>query len=161
MTKRTTTTLLAAAAALSLATAGIVSAQPRGPRGGPGGGDGPGLLHRAAGFLELTADQKARLAELEEQGRPERERIREASRAAHERFREALEAENPDPTAVGEAAIEIHALREQQRTSRESFENAFESLLTPDQLRKWEMMQASRAAGGGPFGRQGRGPGRR
>lgn len=158
MTKRTRTTLLAATAALSLAAAGVVSAQPRGPRGGDG--DGPGL-HRAARFLELTEDQKTRLAELREQGRPERERIREASRAAHERLREALEAESPDPTTVGEAAIEVHSLREQQRASRESFENAFESLLTPEQLQKWEMMQASRAAGGGPFRQHGRGPGRR
>jgi len=143
---------LIGAAVLSLATAGVLVAQPgRGPRGGgPGDDDGPGGMQRAARFLELTQDQKTRLAEIEEQARPERERLRELTREAHERFRQAIEATNPDPATVGQAAIEMHALRAQHESSRESFESAFESLLTPEQLRKWEMMQASRAAGGGP-----------
>jgi Spy/CpxP family protein refolding chaperone len=145
--------MMAAVAALGLA--GGLSAQPRGPHGDGGIGAG------AARFLELTEDQQARLAELREQGRPERERLRELSREANRRFREALEAESPDPAEVGQAAIDMHALRQQQRTQGESFQNAFEGLLTSEQLRKWEMMQASRAAGGGPGrGRRGpRGPG--
>jgi Spy/CpxP family protein refolding chaperone len=156
-----------AAAAFSLVAAGSLSAQPRGRGdwgGGPGDDDGPGLMRRAARFLELTEDQKARLAEIVEQGQPERERTRELSREAHQRFREALEAEAPDAAQVGQAAIEMHALRAQREASRKSFEAAFESLLTPEQQQKWEMMQASRAAGRGPGhpGRKhSRGPGRR
>ena len=152
--------VLAAATVLSLAAAGTLFAQPRGGggRGGPGDGDGLGSMHRAARFLELTEDQKTRLAEIVEQGRPERQRLRELNREAHQRFREALEAESPDPALVGQAAIEMHALRAQQETTRESFETAFESLLTPEQQRKWEMMEASRAARGGSRQRGPRGP---
>jgi Spy/CpxP family protein refolding chaperone len=152
--------ILAAAAALSLVVAGSLAAQPRrgGPGGGPGDADGFGPMHRAARFLELTEDQKTRLAEIVEQGRPERERLRELRRETQEQLREALEAEPPDPATVGQAAIDMHALRAQHETSRKSVEAAFQSLLTPDQQRKWEMMQASRAAEGGPGHRGRRGP---
>jgi Spy/CpxP family protein refolding chaperone len=130
------------------------AAQPFGPgEGGPGsrGPRGPGR------FLELTEDQQEAARQIFEQRRPEMQALREQVRENRALLRDELESGSPDPTSVGELVIEGHALRQRGRTMREESKEAFESLLTPEQKRKLEMLEAARAVGGsrGPRGKMG------
>jgi Spy/CpxP family protein refolding chaperone len=143
-------TLIGLGVVALLGASGAV-AQPFGPgdgERGPRGFRGPGR------FLELTEEQQAAARDIFEQRRPEIEAIHEQLRENRTLLRESLESGNPDPTAVGELVIEGHALRQKGRTLREKSREAFEGLLTPDQKRKLEMLEAARAAGG-PRGRRG------
>lgn len=62
-----------------------------------------------------------------------------------------------DPASVGELVIDGHALKEKGRPLREESKEAFEGLLTPEQKRKLEMLEAARAADAfrGPRGKMG------
>ena len=110
MSRRTLTAVaavLAAAGSFSLARAGE---RPDGPHGGPGFGPGFGPdPARLAERLGLSEDQQAQLKALREKDREASRPLFEAARQAHEAFREALEAANPDPAAVGRAALAMHA----------------------------------------------------
>jgi len=129
-------------AALLIGAPGVV-AQPLGPEeGGPGGGRfrGPGR------FLELTEDQQAVARQIFEQRRPEMRALHEQMRENRTLLRDALES-GADAASVGELVIDGHALKEQGRAMREESKEAFESLLTPEQKRKLELLEAARAAG--------------
>lgn len=143
-------TLIGLGAAVLLGASGA-AAQPFDP-----GEDGPGPRgFRGPGrFLELTEEQQAAARDIFERRRPEMQALHEQMRENRTLLRESLESGNPDPTAVGELVIEGHALRQKSRTLREDSKAAFEGLLTPDQKRKLEMLEAARAAGG-PKGRPG------
>ena len=137
--------------AVALLGASNAAAQPF----GPGEGDrGPRGLRGPARFLELTEQQQAAARDIFEQRRPEMEALREQMRENRTLLRESLESGNPDPISVGKLVIQGHALRQQGRALREESKSAFEGLLTPDQKRKLEMLEAARAAGG-PKGRPG------
>jgi Spy/CpxP family protein refolding chaperone len=132
-------------------------AQPLGPGDegpGPGGFRGPGRL------LELSQEQREAARRIFEQQRPEMEALQERMRENREHLREALESGSPDPMSVGELVIEGHALKEKDRALHEQSKEAFEALLTPEQKRKLEMLEAARAIGGPPRGPRGMmGPG--
>ena len=140
-------------AALLIGAAGAF-AQPFEP-----GGSGPGFggPRGAGGFLELTEEQQDALRHNREQRRPEMEALHEQMRENRKLLRDALESGNPDAASVGELVIEGHALQEKGRALREESKEAFENLLTPDQKRKLELLEAARAAGGsrGPWERMG------
>jgi Spy/CpxP family protein refolding chaperone len=143
-------TLIGVGAVALLGASGAV-AQPFGPgdgERGPRGFRGPGR------FLELTEEQQAAARELREQRRPEMEALRDQLRENRTLLRESLESGSPDPTAVGELVIEGHALRQKGRALREESKEAFEGLLTSEQKRKLELLEAARIAGG-PRGRRG------
>jgi len=119
---------------------------------GPGDGDGPPQfrLQRMAKVLELTEAQQEQARALFEQQRPNAEEARKAMREHQAQVDELLSAPNPDPTAVGDAVIALRQLREQHKADRESLEEAFKAILTPEQLSKWEVVQAMRPERGGP-----------
>jgi Spy/CpxP family protein refolding chaperone len=148
---RTTTLVVIGAAGLALG-AGMVAAQP-GP-GGPGrrGAGGP---ERIARVLGLTEQQQAQVRQLMQAQRPKHEALREKAEANREALREALSAANPDPTAVGELAIEGQRLREEGRKLREAQDQALRQLLTPEQRTKFDALVSLREERGGKRGRGG------
>jgi Spy/CpxP family protein refolding chaperone len=143
------------ATAVVLAAAGWLGAaqldRPDGPpprEFGPGFGRGPGPLAR----LGLSAEQRAQLDALQEKQREASRPLFEAAREAHEAFREALEAADPDPLTVGQAALAMHAAEQKARAAHEAAFEALKAILTPEQRAKLEQ---AREHGFGPR----RGPG--
>jgi Spy/CpxP family protein refolding chaperone len=145
---------------LTLAVGGSASAQPApsdGPEGpGPRMGRGEGM----ARALGLTDTQKEQVRKLMEGRRAEHEALREQIEANAEQLKKALDVANPDPTGVGELAIEGHRLREQGKALRQAQDKAVRALLTPEQQVRFDAIAAMREAGGrggfGPRGAHGR-----
>ena len=81
-------------------------------------------------------------------------------RAAHQQLRTLLDADSPDPAAVGTQAIAIDQARDGMRAARERFETDFTATLTETQRAIYQALQEERP-GRGPFrGHRGhRGPG--
>jgi len=151
--KMNLTTAVGVVAAVLMGGGPVAVGQPIGPgEGGPGSGGlrGPG------GFLELTEDQQDAAQQIFERRRPEMQALHEQMRENRKLLRDALEG-GSDPSSVGELVIEGHALKKRGRALREESEEAFETLLTPDQKRKLEMLEAARAVSGsrGPGGKVG------
>jgi Spy/CpxP family protein refolding chaperone len=126
------------------------------PFGLEGGGPGGGRFRGPGRFLELTEDQQEAARQIFEQRRPEMQALHEQMRENRTLLRDALES-GADAASVGELVIDGHALKEQGRAMREDSKEAFESLLTPEQKRKLELLEAARAAGSsrGPHGKMG------
>jgi len=136
---------------------GTAAAQPAPPleQGGP--------LGKEARFLRLTEDQVAQVEQALDQQRPRMQALHEKMRQNHEQLREALDAAAPDAQAVGELVIEGSRLEKQARALRDEAEQTLDAVLTPEQKRRHEMLEAARAATGpgrpgGPRGGPGMGP---
>jgi Spy/CpxP family protein refolding chaperone len=156
---RTPVKILAGALAATL-SATVLVAQPgfrdRGP--GPDPERIEMLLdHRAdqvAEALELDATQRAAFDELRatrlERARPKLE----ALRTTGEELRALLDGGSTDATAVGEKVLALHALKQQLRAERESFERDFARLLSDEQRFAWEALRRARSDRDGerPFG---------
>jgi Spy/CpxP family protein refolding chaperone len=140
------TTLAVIGAAGLVLGAGMVAAQP-GP-GGPGR-RGPGGGEKIARVLGLSEQQQAQVRQLMDAQRPKHEALREKAEANREALREALSAGSPDPTAVGELAIEGQRLREEGRKLREAHDQALRQLLTPEQRTKFDALRSLREESGG------------
>jgi len=157
MTHRKTITLIALALLTLLPLAALAQpGQGRGPggpggRGGPGGPGGPGRhMFPPPGYLDLTEDQIEASQAIRETVRAELDGTRETGRALREQLHAALEGDNPDATAIGQLAIDLHALRTQTRSVLEDAESQFAALLTAEQLEKWENFKELRANRRGP-----------
>jgi Spy/CpxP family protein refolding chaperone len=102
---------------------------------------------RMADALELTEAQRATYERLREEGRTavqaQVDRMREAGRALHE----LLEAESPDPAAVGAQAIELHRLRGETKRLREQLESDFRAILTDAQKLAFDAVKRTRPGG--------------
>lgn len=127
-------------------SAAAATAQP--PAGGSGeeAWAGRGRFERAAEYLELTDDQRTQLHAAFEQYEPERSAAREQMREQRQALRKLMEGDAPDPTAIGQAMLAIEGLRKEGQARRKSHQETFKSLLTPEQLRKWELVEASRVS---------------
>ncbi len=161
MTRRIVTTLLASAAALAASTLPAVAAE---PRFGPETGD----YERIERFLDARADRLAEALELSAEQRGAFDRLRaeklegvrptlEKIRANGERLRAQLDERQPDPTAIGNAVLELHRMRAELRATKDEFERELATILTPEQRFAMEALERSR-----PFGEhRRRGPGLR
>ena len=154
MTQTSRTSLVALCMVLVAAT--LALAQPPGFRGGSEGD----RSDRLAEYLELTDTQRAQWTAAHESFREERQPAVDAMRELREGIRSDLESASPDPTAIGTAMIEVHALEGVLKDLREELNATLTALLDADQQTKWEAWQASR--GGrerhrrrGGFGRRG------
>jgi Spy/CpxP family protein refolding chaperone len=110
---------------------------------------------RLAEYLGLDAQQRAALQQLQKQHRDEMKPLWEEGRELRRKLRAVIEAEKPDPQAVGEATLALKAHRERTKADRAEFEQKIEGLLTPEQKQKLEALKAARS-----FDRGSRGAGR-
>jgi Spy/CpxP family protein refolding chaperone len=98
----------------------------------------PGLLAR---FLGLDPAQTAKLKELLTQLNATLKPLREEQKALYQELHAALDADNPDPTEVGEIVIALYDGREEIRAAFATFDTAFSAILTPAQLAKWNALK--------------------
>lgn len=135
---------LAAGAAFADASAGWGQG-----RRGPGG-----VIRQAMASLELSAEQKEKLRTIFQTERQRLAPVREQARANRAAVRIALEAPNPDPTAVGQAALRAHASAQTLREERRAILAKLETVLTPEQRGRLEgflaAVRAGRARRAGP-----------
>jgi Spy/CpxP family protein refolding chaperone len=146
MTRRGLT--MALAATLALATIAVARAQdpdmppPPGPEphgwfvpgpGGPGRGPHGG---RFAEELGLTDDQKAQMESLRKKNQETLKPLADAAREAHEAFRAAMDGDNPDPAAVGQAALAMRSAEKALRAAHEASFEQMKSILTQEQRDK-------------------------
>jgi Spy/CpxP family protein refolding chaperone len=148
------TTVWAAAVGLALA-AGAGSAAYAGGEGGHRGVHGRGGFH---GFraLDLTDEQRTQAKAIFEEQRKASEPQRAQMRELRKQMREMLDGGKADATAVGQLAIQTHAIGQQLREARERGHERLLAILTPEQKAKLEQMKSERGKRG--FGRRGFGP---
>lgn len=145
---------MAAAVVAAMVGAGVATAQ--GPGGhGPGHG-GPGFGMGPMAGLDLTDAQREQMKALHEKRRAALEPLREEARTTREAFERALEADSPDPTAVGEAALAMKAAREKMHAAHEATRAEVEKMLTDEQ--RAQLAQRGGRHGGRGFGRHHGGP---
>lgn len=58
-----------------------------------------------------------------------------------EQRRSQLDEASPDACSVGNTVVQIDGLRDQIRSAREDFDEAFSAILTPEQLAKYEALK--------------------
>jgi Spy/CpxP family protein refolding chaperone len=158
---------LVAVAAATLGWVSTAAAQSPGDeqmrhRGGPGGpgfaqrGPGGPPIDRIAEHLGLSDEQKAEWKAIHENARTAGEPLMKAVGEAREAFDKALESENPDPAAVGQAAIVMRNARRALETHHSVAMDAAKAILTPEQLAKMEEMKKRMGRRGpGGFGHAG------
>lgn len=95
-------------------------------------------LDRMVRFLDLTDSQEEELRAIFEANRVTLEENREAGRANRTALKEALDTETPDATTVGLLVIDGKNLREQAEADREALKAQIATVLTAEQLAKWE-----------------------
>jgi Spy/CpxP family protein refolding chaperone len=127
------------------AGAGPGSGYGSGMMGGPGmmgGGHGPGMMggygagHGAYAALDLTDEQRQKLAALGEQARSNAWEAMGRLRAEQYRLRELLRAEPVNANAVIDQQTKIDELRRQVLKSRVEARNEMAAVLTPEQRKK-------------------------
>jgi Spy/CpxP family protein refolding chaperone len=110
-------------------------------------------IDRIATALGLSEEQRATWEAAAQTFRTTTAPLHDQMRTLHDQIESLLSQANPDPTAVGEKMIAMHALREQMKAARETMDNTVASVLTPEQKSKLETLRAARPHGplpGGP-----------
>jgi Spy/CpxP family protein refolding chaperone len=102
--------------------------------------------------LSLTAEQKASFKAMREQHQTEMQPLWEEGRALHEKLRAALQAENPDPQAVGEAAIAVEQHRKALEAAQTAFHERLAAQLTPEQKAKFDALAERHRTGNRGWG---------
>ena len=111
--------------------------------------------------LDLTDEQQASWQAMREQHQSEMRPLLDEGRALHEKLQAAMEAEHPDPQAVGEATIALKQHRQAVEAARKAFHEKLATQLTPEQKAKFDSLSERQRMHRGPEGSRGRGPGRR
>src|SRR5262245_29060588 len=152
----------AAAAAMALVLAAGMAAfgqEGGGPPGRPGGGRGPGGPAGPGGdgppldrILDMTPEQKTAWDVLRKERREAMRPLWEEQRSLDDQLRDALEAPNPDPAAVGQRAIALHAARKKMKAQADRFHQRLVDLLDAQQKEKLAMFEQMRERGPAPGG---------
>lgn len=150
MTTRTTW-MAAVGLALAVAGAGTVAIAGEGGHRGHHGRGAPGF--RGFRALDLTEEQKTQAKAIFEEQRKAGEPQRAQMHELRTQMREQLASGNADATAIGQLAIQTHAIGSQLREARERGHERFVAILTPEQKSKLEQMKSERGQRG--FGRRG------
>ncbi len=158
VTKLISATLVLTALALVTGAQAQPVGRPAGPPpGGPGAGGPGGPGGRAGGealanYLGLTDAQKAAARALREELHATVEPLAESERAIRESIHQALESGSRDAAAIGNLMLQAHDVRGQIKAAHDTFDAAFEALLTADQKTKFACFKSVREAlpGGGP-----------
>lgn len=149
MKRMTTAVVGIAAMAAALVASGPAMAQ------GPGGPGGPPA--RLAASLNLTDEQKAAWQAAFQQMRATTAPLREQAKQIHADMKAMLSQGSPDPTALGQKVIELHALRAQMGQARQTMQSATSAVLTAEQRQQLATIKAAMPHRG-HFGKRG-GPG--
>lgn len=129
------------------------------------GGDGPGRgFHGRVGHggfrgfraLDLTEEQRTQAKAIFEEQRRASEPQRTQMHELRKQMREQLDSGKADAAAIGQLAIQTHAIGQQLREARERGFERLTAILTPEQKAKLEQMKSERGKRG--FGRRGFGP---
>ncbi len=151
MKQRKTFALIAVALLALLPLAALAGPGDRQRDRGPGRGQaGHRNLFPPPGYLDLSDEQIEAAEGIRENVRAEMGAVRDETRTLREALKAALDGDNPDATAIGQMAIELHGLRQQTRATLEDAQSQFAALLTPDQLEKWENFKELRKGRRGP-----------
>ena len=154
------TTALLLVGAMAFAQPGP-GAPGNGQRNGPGNGPGQGPNGGLIEFLALDDAQIEAWTAFHDEFRATVEPLKEMQRDLHVQLREALDSDTPDAMTIGQLMIDIHAIGLDVRAAREQLDENLKSILTADQLVKFEAFRAAQAQNrrGGPGGGPG-GPGK-
>jgi Spy/CpxP family protein refolding chaperone len=104
-----------------------------------------------AEHLGLSDEQKAQWKAIHEKARETGEPLMKAAGAAKEAFDKALNADNADPSAVGQAAIAMRDAHRGVEAHMKATMDAAKAILTPEQAAKLAAME-KRMHGRGPDG---------
>ncbi|HEX6739670.1 MAG TPA: Spy/CpxP family protein refolding chaperone [Vicinamibacteria bacterium] len=143
--------VLGSLGALALAAASVYAVEGPGGEGHAGfrhGGRGWGGPMRMVRALNLTEEQRAQFKQLAEEHHKAQQPLREQAQALHQQLRQNLESGTPDAAAVGQLAIQAHAVEKQLHESRAQLMERFEGLLTPEQKAKLEELKSQRGQRG-------------
>jgi Spy/CpxP family protein refolding chaperone len=94
-----------------------------------------------ARIVQLTPAQREQAREIFGELRQAVEPLRQQIPPLREAIEELLDADEPVACDVGQAVVDIDALRDQIQVARETAVTAFEAILTPEQLERWENFQ--------------------
>ncbi len=131
------TSLVPAVAALALAAAPLLAADP--PAGPPRGPQGPVAAYlRCLGVTGLTETQKADVKALLEAARPGMEALHATLKTDRDALRAAVTAATPEPCAVGTALLKVEADLKAIGDEAKELRTAIEALLTAEQKAKLE-----------------------
>jgi len=152
-----------AAAAMLMATGLVTVIHAQGPGGPPARGFDPHFgpdPSRLAALLGLSDEQQAQLEAMRDKNRETLRPLMESARQADRSFRSALQEENPEATAVGQAALAMHAARRKLQAAHEAALEEMKAILAPEQREKLEEARARFGPGrgrrpGGPGGESG------
>ena len=142
-----------AAAAMLMATGLVTVIHAQGPGGPPARGFDPHFgpdPSRLAARLGLSDEQQAQVEAMRDKHRETLRPMMESARQADRSFRSALEGENPEATAVGQAALAMHAARQKVQAAHEAIREEMKAILTPEQREKLEQTRARFGPGRGP-----------
>ena len=139
--RRSTSTLTALTALLALLILPLAAeAAGRQPRD-------PGAILRnpraLAAYLRLTPEQVTVAQRLAAELKARETPLLQAEKQLAEAYRNLIEAANPNPCDVGQAALALRANREKIRAALEDFDTKFSAILTPDQLARYEALKAA------------------
>jgi Spy/CpxP family protein refolding chaperone len=135
MNRTKTAVIGIAAMAVALVANGQAMAQ------GPGGPGGPPA--RLATKLNLTDEQKAAWQAAFQQMRTTTAPLREQSKQIRTEMKAMFDQGSPDPTALGQKVIALHAIRTQMREAHKTMESATSAVLTADQKQQLDTIKAS------------------
>jgi hypothetical protein len=94
-----------------------------------------------AKYLSLSSSQVQQTGVLLAAEKAAIEPIKAQIEPLHDQILALLNGTNPDPCAIGALRIQIHGLYDQIEAAHATFKTAFEALLSPDQLTKWQALE--------------------
>lgn len=113
-----------------------------------------GMMHHRAAFLaktlNLTADQQAAAKKLHEDLAAQAEPLMAQHRQQMQEIHTLLDGGSADAATIGQKTIDAHATGQQLKALHDDFTTKFSALLTPDQLAKFQQIQASHPIHGHP-----------
>lgn len=126
-----------------------LNAQPSGRDRFPGDEDDrlPGSerrLEAAADYLELTDGQRVEWEEILDLHRQTVRQEWQDLAEVRQQFRSLADTENPDLSALGALALTLHRGTETMHDRRSSLDDELASILSPDQVEKFEALKTAR-----------------
>lgn len=128
----------------TLAVAGVTNAGPHGRHGNMRGNALAAVIEANAVRLQLDDATQARIREIAESARAERESFRESMRGERKVLHELLKVDSPDEAAVLAQADVIGALDTEMRKASLRTRLALRALLTPEQRAELAAIRAER-----------------